>query len=222
MICAALSLAFFASWRLTKVAGYISHSVFLVNIFTCDYIGCSSNLNSIRSRPWSNGHKATSQPAITITCSQGSRWRRYWRHLHRLRFAAEAAAGLEVFKLASTPSDPSHAIAAGLRLISEKTGVHLKNIEVVHGTTVGTNALLERRGARTALVTTARLRGCTCHRATGAAGTLQSECRAAAAACARRSSLRRTRTRDSDRRNHRSDGRGRVVGAGPAAPESES
>jgi N-methylhydantoinase A len=69
-------------------------------------------------------------------------------------FAAEAAAGLEVFKLASTPSDPSHAIAAGLRLISEKTGVHLKNIEVVHGTTVGTNALLERRGARTALVTT--------------------------------------------------------------------
>ena len=43
---------------------------------------------------------------------------------------------------------------AGLQTIAEKTGVALKSLEVVHGTTVGTNALLERRGARTALVTT--------------------------------------------------------------------
>jgi N-methylhydantoinase A len=70
-------------------------------------------------------------------------------------FAARGAgSSLEIFKLASTPSDPSQAIAAGLRTISEKTGVPLESIEVVHGTTVGTNALLERRGARTALVTT--------------------------------------------------------------------
>lgn len=70
-------------------------------------------------------------------------------------FAAKGAgSSLEIFKLASTPSDPSQAIAAGLRTISEKTGVPLRGLEVVHGTTVGTNALLERRGARTALVTT--------------------------------------------------------------------
>ena len=69
-------------------------------------------------------------------------------------FVFEARNRLEIFKLASTPSDPSRAIAAGLRTISEKTGVALKSLEVVHGTTVGTNALLERRGARTALVTT--------------------------------------------------------------------
>src|SRR6267142_6412716 len=69
-------------------------------------------------------------------------------------FVFEVNSQLEIFKLASTPSDPSVAIAAGLRTISEKTGVLLKSIEVVHGTTVGTNALLERRGARTALVTT--------------------------------------------------------------------
>ncbi len=62
--------------------------------------------------------------------------------------------GFEIFKLASTPLDASQAIRAGLMHISEKTGVALKNIEVVHGTTVGTNALLERRGARMALVTT--------------------------------------------------------------------
>ena len=69
-------------------------------------------------------------------------------------FVFEANGRLEIFKLASTPLDPSRAIAAGLETISEKTGVALKNLEVVHGTTVGTNALLERRGARTALVTT--------------------------------------------------------------------
>jgi len=61
---------------------------------------------------------------------------------------------LEVFKLPSTPSDPSLAIRQGLQQVAAKTGIELKNIEVVHGTTVGTNALLQRRGARTALITT--------------------------------------------------------------------
>ncbi|HEV7746120.1 MAG TPA: hydantoinase/oxoprolinase family protein [Pyrinomonadaceae bacterium] len=69
-------------------------------------------------------------------------------------FVFETQGRLEVFKLASTPADPSRAIAAGLQTISDKTGAALKNLEVVHGTTVGTNALLQRRGARTALVTT--------------------------------------------------------------------
>jgi len=69
-------------------------------------------------------------------------------------FVYAANARLEVFKVASTPSDPSIAIAAGLKRIAEQAGVALKSLDVVHGTTVGTNALLERRGARTALVTT--------------------------------------------------------------------
>ncbi len=38
--------------------------------------------------------------------------------------------------------------------MADKTGFALTKIEVVHGTTVGTNALLQRRGARTALITT--------------------------------------------------------------------
>ncbi len=59
-----------------------------------------------------------------------------------------------VFKLASTPADASAAIVEGLRRVARETGVPLRELEVVHGTTVGTNALLERRGARTALVTT--------------------------------------------------------------------
>jgi N-methylhydantoinase A len=69
-------------------------------------------------------------------------------------FVFESEGELRIFKLASTPDDPSRAITAGLRRIAEETGLHLSALEVVHGTTVGTNALLQRRGARTALVTT--------------------------------------------------------------------
>jgi len=56
---------------------------------------------------------------------------------------------LQIHKQLSTPHDPSEAILSGIRSrkISEK-------YDVVHGTTVATNALLERRGARTALITT--------------------------------------------------------------------
>jgi N-methylhydantoinase A len=61
---------------------------------------------------------------------------------------------VEIFKLASTPADPSLAITEGLRRVAEETGARLSEIEVVHGTTVGTNALLTRGGARVALVTT--------------------------------------------------------------------
>src|SRR5437588_5709937 len=70
-------------------------------------------------------------------------------------FVFEAEGELRIFKLASTPDDPSRAIIEGLRRIAAETGSCLSEIEVVHGTTVGTNALLQRRGARTALVTTA-------------------------------------------------------------------
>src|SRR5882762_8542892 len=69
-------------------------------------------------------------------------------------FVFENGGRLDIFKLPSTPSDPSLAILEGLRRISNTTGFELTKIEVVHGTTVGTNALLQRRGARTALVTT--------------------------------------------------------------------
>src|SRR5205085_5428903 len=63
-------------------------------------------------------------------------------------FVFERDGRLELFKLPSTPSDPSLAIREGLaRICADR-------IEVVHGTTVGTNALLQRRGARIALVTT--------------------------------------------------------------------
>jgi N-methylhydantoinase A len=57
---------------------------------------------------------------------------------------------VDTFKLRSNPTDPASVILEGLR----RTGAG-KRDEVVHGSTVATNALLERKGARTALVTTA-------------------------------------------------------------------
>ncbi|MDX6403817.1 MAG: N-methylhydantoinase [Blastocatellia bacterium] len=70
-------------------------------------------------------------------------------------FVFVAGGELRIFKLASTPDDPSRAITEGLQRIAAETGSSLFQVEVVHGTTVGTNALLQRRGARVALVTTA-------------------------------------------------------------------
>jgi N-methylhydantoinase A len=69
-------------------------------------------------------------------------------------FVFEASGALQIFKLPSTPDDPSRAITEGLKRVAAETGAHLASIEVIHGTTVGTNALLQRKGARTALVTT--------------------------------------------------------------------
>src|SRR5258706_1107558 len=70
-------------------------------------------------------------------------------------FVYEVGGEPRIFKVASTPDDPARAITEGLRRIAAETASSLAEIEVVHGTTVGTNALLQRRGARTALVTTA-------------------------------------------------------------------
>ena len=61
---------------------------------------------------------------------------------------------LEIRKVASTPSDPS----LGLFQALDALGTPQSPIPIdvlIHGTTVATNALLERRGARVALVTTA-------------------------------------------------------------------
>jgi N-methylhydantoinase A len=58
---------------------------------------------------------------------------------------------VETFKLRSNPRAPAEVILAGLAKIGRKAGA----VDVVHGSTVATNALLERKGARTAFVTTA-------------------------------------------------------------------
>ncbi len=58
---------------------------------------------------------------------------------------------IAAFKVPSTPDDPSRAVLAGLAGLPEE--VRQAGYALRHGTTVATNALLEARGARTALVT---------------------------------------------------------------------
>src|SRR5208282_5627356 len=78
---------------------------------------------------------------------------------------------VKVLKVFSTPADASNAIVQGvLQLTGEETPAGSRRskhrrpreknaepsvLDVIHGTTVGTNSLLERRGARVALITTA-------------------------------------------------------------------
>ena len=57
-------------------------------------------------------------------------------------------------KVLSTPQNPAHAVIQGVREILGLHNTDAEHLEIVHGSTVATNALLERRGARIALVTT--------------------------------------------------------------------
>lgn len=60
---------------------------------------------------------------------------------------------LRVFKLFSTPGDPSQAVMEGIRCMGAASAD--ETLELRHGTTVGTNTMLERNGARVAFITTA-------------------------------------------------------------------
>src|SRR5690242_17790212 len=59
-------------------------------------------------------------------------------------------AQLRILKVFSTPADPSQAIADAVGKIAGRAG----DVTILHGTTVGTNTLLQRKGARVAFVTT--------------------------------------------------------------------
>ena len=63
--------------------------------------------------------------------------------------------GLYSTKVLTTYSAPEDAIVQGLHEVCEKAGVATADIaQIIHGTTLATNALIERRGAKTALITT--------------------------------------------------------------------
>jgi N-methylhydantoinase A len=58
-------------------------------------------------------------------------------------------------KTPSTPADPSEGVLAGVRRICEEAGIDVGDIRnILHGTTVATNAVLESKGARVGLITT--------------------------------------------------------------------
>ena len=74
--------------------------------------------------------------------------------------AVDANGQFTLAKSLSTPSDPSIGVMNGLGQLAENLGTSLKDLlatteRIVHGTTVATNALLEGKGAKVGLLTTA-------------------------------------------------------------------
>jgi N-methylhydantoinase A len=73
---------------------------------------------------------------------------------------ADRTGEVRIFKALSTPQDPTQAIRNGLALIEEETGITATEIVsnadlCINGTTVGLNALIQHKGARTGLIATA-------------------------------------------------------------------
>src|SRR5215813_6873316 len=71
----------------------------------------------------------------------------------------EETGELSIAKLPSTPDDPSRAILAGIEALLATAGEGAHIGYFCHGTTVGTNALLEGKGVRTGLLVTQGFRG---------------------------------------------------------------
>lgn len=68
----------------------------------------------------------------------------------------EATGRVHQFKTPSTPSDPSIGLLSGIRAAAERFGFDLADVEhILHGTTIATNAVLQRRLPPAGLITTA-------------------------------------------------------------------
>ncbi len=62
---------------------------------------------------------------------------------------------MTVYKCLTTPKDPSQAVEDGIRALMEKTKGRVEDLnEVIHGTTLVINAIIERKGSKTGLITT--------------------------------------------------------------------
>jgi N-methylhydantoinase A len=69
--------------------------------------------------------------------------------------ALEAGGKRTTVKVLTTPADPERGVMEGFQSIIQAAGVAPGDIElIVHGTTLATNSIIERKGARTALITT--------------------------------------------------------------------
>ena len=79
---------------------------------------------------------------------------RYRGHLYRYALLADAGL-IHQSKISSTPADPSVAVIEGVGQLLAELSISPRAIaEVLHGTTVGSNTILQRKGARTGLITT--------------------------------------------------------------------
>ena len=71
----------------------------------------------------------------------------------------EATGAVRVGKVLTTPKDPAQAVEQGVVALLQEAGSAPASVRtLIHGTTLATNALIERKGARTGLLTTAGFR----------------------------------------------------------------
>jgi len=62
---------------------------------------------------------------------------------------------IKIYKCLTTPHDPSDAVEHGIREMEKNTpGFVEKTDELIHGTTLVINSIIERKGAKTGLITT--------------------------------------------------------------------
>jgi len=67
----------------------------------------------------------------------------------------ETTGAARVGKVLTTSKDPAHGVEQGIAALLDESRIPAPDVRaVVHGTTLATNALIERKGARTALLTT--------------------------------------------------------------------
>ena len=86
-------------------------------------------------------------------------WHRRRRHFYGLVATREGDSAPVVFKTPTTPDDPSLGVVNGIEGLAAAMGIEprglLSRAEVlIHGTTVATNTLVERKGANVGLITT--------------------------------------------------------------------
>src|SRR6185295_18231546 len=71
----------------------------------------------------------------------------------------DATGSVRVGKLLTTPKEPAQAVEQGVVSLLHDAGSTAASVRtLIHGTTLATNALIERKGARTGLLTTAGFR----------------------------------------------------------------
>jgi N-methylhydantoinase A/oxoprolinase/acetone carboxylase beta subunit len=67
----------------------------------------------------------------------------------------DRAGGMHIHKCLTTPKDPSDAVEQGIRALEKQLPGFVSGLdELIHGTTLVINAIIERKGAKTALITT--------------------------------------------------------------------
>ncbi|TMJ40703.1 MAG: hydantoinase/oxoprolinase family protein [Alphaproteobacteria bacterium] len=106
----------------------------------------TSRFRTCRRKQWLERSRVTPSPTVRLGVDIGGTFTDVALEVGERRFTA---------KILTTPQAPEEGVLAALRSVTAKAGVEAGQVAlIVHGTTLATNALIERKGARTALLTT--------------------------------------------------------------------